>query len=218
MYFMGLAQLELPGSTQSAPNRGSYKQEILANRGQKGPPGSILAIQSCASLYIRKTPLITLSLKYLCFKLFYSMPLVYKVVLQKYLSNKKFSRIFSENHSGYKSWYVRSAAINRALEMGVSVRCRGQIFYSVGCQLENHSVECPLGIITLSFPRLAVLALGVWRKDKFWTSGVGHFLPSVGWKFLAVSGVGITSFMGPINECVKGLLHLFLTLRYDPLN
>ncbi len=41
---------------------------------------------------------------------------------------------------------------NRALERGgVSVECRDQIFYSAGCRLEKHSVECLLGIITPSF-------------------------------------------------------------------
>ena len=35
------------------------------------------------------------------------------------------------------------------LKGGVSVECRGQIFCSFGCRLENHSVECRLGIITI---------------------------------------------------------------------
>ncbi len=30
-----------------------------------------------------------------------------------------------------------------------SVECRGKIFYCFGCQLENHRVECRLGMITI---------------------------------------------------------------------
>ncbi len=41
--------------------------------------------------------------------------------------------------------------IDRTLERGVSVGCRGQIFYIFGCRHENHSVECRLGIVILSF-------------------------------------------------------------------
>ncbi len=37
----------------------------------------------------------------------------------------------------------------RALERGVSIKCRVKIFYSFRCRLENHSVECRLGIITI---------------------------------------------------------------------
>ena len=63
----------------------------------------------------------------------------------------------------YESLYSRLIAIymyapnncldfqNRALERGgVSVKCRGQIFYSFGCLLENHSFECRLGIHRIS--------------------------------------------------------------------
>ncbi len=46
------------------------------------------------------------------------------------------------------------------LKEGISVGCQVQMFYSVGCRLENYSVECQLGIITLSF-RKWVLSVGV---------------------------------------------------------
>ena len=42
---------------------------------------------------------------------------------------------------------------------GVSVECQDQIVYSAGCRLEKHSVECRLGIITLSFGEILLMSL-----------------------------------------------------------
>ena len=59
--------------------------------------------------------------------------------------------------------------------------------------------------ISISSPEVnyVFLKLGVECRGKFWMLGVEHFLPSmsgVGWKKLAMSGVGITPFIGP--NCV----------------
>ncbi len=47
------------------------------------------------------------------------------------------------------SRFLKDHRFEGPLKGGVSVKCRGQIFYSFGCQLENHNVECRLGIITI---------------------------------------------------------------------
>ncbi len=47
--------------------------------------------------------------------------------------------------------------------------------------------------------------VGVECRGEFWVSVSGIFFASmsgVGWKILAMSGVGITPFMGPCNGCV----------------
>ena len=78
--------------------------------------------------------------------------------------------------------------INRALERGgVSVKCRGQIFYSFGCRLKNHSVECRLGIIFSKVgvecrgesvaPKVQEIFVPTWEKffvffSIFWKVGV----------------------------------------------
>ncbi len=54
---------------------------------------------------------------------------------------------------------------------------------------------------------------GVECQGKFWMSGVRHFLPSmsgVGWKILAMSGVGITPFMGPNTNTLKKLEYEYI--------
>ena len=89
--------------------------------------------------------------------------------------------------------------ICRALEMGG--KCRGQIFNSVGCRL---------GIITLSFSNK-----GVECRGESWVSGI--FLPlmsGVGWKFLAMSGVGTTR-MGPICPIMPIYPSFYYWLSYN---
>ncbi len=50
----------------------------------------------------------------------------------------------------------------RAIERGVSVQCQGQIFLSFGCQLENHSIECRLGMLTIYSIFHAAIFFGRW--------------------------------------------------------
>ena len=61
----------------------------------------------------------------------------------------------------------------RALERGVNVECPGQIFYSFGCRLENHSIECQLDIVTIfksiSYQNKSVNFTLVTRGHSKWT-------------------------------------------------
>ncbi len=101
------------------------------------------------------------------------------------------SRLFLTNRNVHcVSGILRDTAL-RPLKGGVSVESWGQIFYSFGCQLEKHSVECQPGIIT----RSVLWKMGVECQGQFRVSGVRHFLPlmsGVGLNFFTIPGVGIT--------------------------
>ncbi len=69
-------------------------------------------------------------------------------------------------------------SIARALERGVSVKCRDKIFYSFLCQLENHSVVCRLGIndyynISVNFISKQKCEFCIFPSFGRWVSSVG---------------------------------------------
>ena len=85
-------------------------------------------------------------------------------------------------HSGNKNLPLdpfKICALLGPLKGGVSVECWGQIFYSFGCRLENHNVECRLGIVTIFHSTLhqnksvnfILVTSGLWQFQKHskWT-------------------------------------------------
>ncbi len=131
---------------------------------------------------------------------FWLMTLTYNPKLANIDSNTKNtgrrssgSAVRGRTDEHYQVHYLPRFAVDNygligSLKGGVSVQCRSQIFYSVGCQLENHNVECRLGIINLSFTLqtrsfMFFFKLGVECWGTFWMSGVRHFCPQSDEKF-----------------------------------
>ncbi len=114
----------------------------------------------------------------------------------------------------------------RALERGG--QCRVSRSNILQCRMSTWKTQCPVSTWynysifhtaqSSSHPLLnyVFMKLGVECRGKFWMLSVGHFLPSmsgVGWKFLAMSGVGITLFMGPTIKKKLELLRKFAKIR-----
>ena len=74
---------------------------------------------------------------------------------------------------------------------GVSVECQGKIFCSFGCRLENHSIECHLGIITIfHFSVFCKVPVGVECRGEFWVLVLGIFCLNVGCQMKNFGNVG----------------------------